>query len=143
MLSKCMATPRILSANYATLSITSSFPYPKLCEALHNKGQMEFYLKWLDRYDRYEGENAPIGLILCAKAHRGQIELLELDKSGIAVAEYWTVLPPKAEFERKIREILAEAKERLDRRNLLTDDADSNVKREIDYFYEPKDEDDE
>jgi hypothetical protein len=44
-------------------------------------------MKWLDRYDRYEGENSPIGLIPCAKAHRGQIELLELDKSGIAVAE--------------------------------------------------------
>ena len=103
-----------------------------------HKGQMEFYLKWLDRYDRYEGENAPIGLILCAKAHRGQIELLELDKSGIAVAEYWTVLPPKAEFERKIQEILLEARERLDRRKLMTS---GDVIRQIDYFIEPKEED--
>ena len=101
-----------------------------------HKGQMEFYLKWLDRYDRYEGENAPIGLILCAKAQRGQIELLELDKSGIAVAEYWTVLPPKAEFERKIQEILLEARERLVRRNMLTS---GEVIRQIDYFIEPKD----
>ena len=103
-----------------------------------HKGQMEFYLKWLDRYDRYEGENAPIGLILCAKAQRGQIELLELDKSGIAVAEYWTVLPPKAEFERKIQEILLEARERLERRKLLTG---GDVIRQIDYFIEPKDDD--
>ena len=103
-----------------------------------HKGQMEFYLKWLDRYDRYEGENAPIGLILCAKAHRGQIELLELDKSGIAVAEYWTVLPPKVEFERKIQEILLEARERLDRRKMLKS---GNVIRQIDYFIEPKDDD--
>ena len=102
------------------------------------KGQMEFYLKWLSRYNSYAGENAPIGLILCAKAHRGQIELLELDKSGIAVAEYWTVLPPKAEFERKIEEILLEARERLDRRKML---ADGNVIRQIDYFIEPKDDD--
>ena len=102
------------------------------------KGQMEFYLKWLNRFDRYEGENAPIGLILCAKAHRGQIELLELDKSGIAVAEYWTVLPPKAEFERKIQEILLEARERLERRKLLTS---GEVIRQIDYFIEPKDDD--
>ena len=99
-----------------------------------------FYLKWLDRYDRYEGENAPIGLILCAKAHRGQIELLELDKSGIAVAEYWTVLPPKAEFERKIQEILLEARERLERRKLLTS---GDVIRQIEYFIEPKDDDEE
>jgi len=102
------------------------------------KGQMEFYLKWLNRYERYEGENPPIGLILCTKAHRGQIELLELDKSGIAVAEYWTMLPPKAEFERKIQEILLEARERLERRKLLTS---GDVIRQIDYFIEPKDDD--
>ena len=102
------------------------------------KGQMEFYLKWLGRYEHYEGENAPIGLLLCAKTHRGQIELLELDKSGIAVAEYWTVLPPKAEFERKIQEILIEARERLERRKILTR---GDVIRKIDYFIEPKDED--
>ena len=39
------------------------------------KGQMEFYLRWLDRYERKEGENAPIGLILCTSASRDQIEL--------------------------------------------------------------------
>ena len=104
------------------------------------KGQMEFYLKWLDRFERREGENAPIGLILCAKAHRGQIELLELDKAGIAVAEYWTTLPPKEDFERKILEILHEARERLERRKQLKS---SDVIRQINYFYEPKDDDDE
>ncbi|MCL2834152.1 MAG: PDDEXK nuclease domain-containing protein [Treponema sp.] len=59
-------------------------------------GQMLLYLKWLDRYERHEGEESPVGLILCTKAEREKIELLELDKSGIAVAEYWTELPPKA-----------------------------------------------
>ena len=101
---------------------------------------MELYLKWLDRYERQPGEEAPIGLILCASASREKIEMLELDKSGIAVAEYWTDMPPKAEFERKIREILAEARERLDRCKSLTD---GNVKRDIEYFYEPKGDDDE
>jgi hypothetical protein len=107
------------------------------------KGQMELYLKWLDRHERQQGEEAPIGLILCATASREKIEMLELDKAGIAVAEYWTEMPPKVEFERKIRELLAEARERLDRHKLLTDGADDNVERETDYFYEPKDEDDE
>ena len=103
-------------------------------------GQMRFYLKWLDRYERQEHENPPIGIILCTSASRKQIELLELDKEGIAVAQYWTALPPKAEFERKIKEILAEANERLNRRKLLTS---GDVQREIDYFYEAKDDDDE
>ena len=53
-------------------------------------GQMNLYLKWLNRYDRQPGEETPIGLILCAEASREQIELLEMDKNGIAVAEYWT-----------------------------------------------------
>ena len=104
------------------------------------KGQMELYLKWLDRYERQQGEEAPIGLILCATASREKIEMLELDKSGIAVAEYWTEMPPKVEFERKIRELLAEARERLDRRKLLID---SNIQRDIEFFYESKDDDDE
>ena len=104
------------------------------------KGQMELYLKWLDRYERQDGEEPPIGIILCATASREIVELLEPDKSGIAVAEYWTQLPPKAEFERKIREILTEAQERLERRKLLTDEG---VQRQIDYFIEQKDEEDE
>jgi predicted nuclease of restriction endonuclease-like (RecB) superfamily len=83
------------------------------------KGQMELYLKWLNRYERQEGENEPIGLILCAEGNREQIELLEMDKAGIMVAQYWTALPPKAEFEQKIHTILAETRERMERRKLL------------------------
>ena len=56
------------------------------------KGQMELYLKWLNRYERQEGENEPIGLMLCAEGNREQIELLEMDKSGIMVAQYWTAV---------------------------------------------------
>jgi len=103
-------------------------------------GQMRFYLKWLNRYERQEGENPPIGLILCTEASRGQIELMELDKEGIAVAEYWTQLPPKNEFSRKIGEIYEEAQERLERRKSLTS---GNANRQIDYFFEVKDEDEE
>jgi len=103
------------------------------------KGQMEFYLKWLNRYERQQDENEPIGLILCTKASRSQIELLELDKSGIAVAEYWTSLPPKAMLEEKIQSILSEAQERLSRRKSLQI---NSGKKEIDYFYESKDDDD-
>jgi predicted nuclease of restriction endonuclease-like (RecB) superfamily len=101
-------------------------------------GQMRFYLKWLDKFERQEGENPPIGLILCTKASRDQIELMEIDKEGIAVAQYWTQLPPKTEFERRISELYAEAQERLERRKTLTG---GDVIKQIGYFYEPKEED--
>jgi predicted nuclease of restriction endonuclease-like (RecB) superfamily len=100
------------------------------------KGQMELYLNWLNQYDRREGEEAPIGLILCTDANRKVTELMELDKSGIAVAEYWTKLPPKEQFESKIQEIMTEAKERIERRKLL---GTSNVQKQINYFLEESD----
>ena len=97
------------------------------------KGQMELYLNWLNQYDRREGEEAPIGVILCTDANRKVAELMELDKSGIAVAEYWTKLPSKEQFESKIQEIMEEAKEHIERRKLL---GISNVQKRIDYFLE-------
>jgi len=83
------------------------------------QGQMKLYLKWLNRYERQPEENEPIGLILCAGDSREQIELLEMDKDGIMVAEYWTELPPKKELEEKIRELLLEARERIETRKLI------------------------
>ena len=84
-----------------------------------HKGQMELYLKWLDRYEKKEGELPPVGLILCAESSREQIELLEMHKDGIMVAEYWTELPPRKQFEQKIHSILVEAKERIERIKIL------------------------
>jgi predicted nuclease of restriction endonuclease-like (RecB) superfamily len=69
-----------------------------------HKGQLELYLKWLDKYERKPGEESPIGLILYAEKKQEQIELLELDKGHIRVAEYLTQLPTK--------EILAEKLQR-------------------------------
>lgn len=82
------------------------------------QGQMNFYLKWLNRHERQADENPPIGLILCTEASRDQIELLELHKDGIVVAEYWTTLPPKAELQARIQAVYREAQERIARRQL-------------------------
>ncbi len=84
-----------------------------------HKGQMELYLKWLDKYERQHREEAPIGLILCAESSREQVELLQMHQDGITVAEYWTELPPKAEIERKLHAALLEARERMARRGVL------------------------
>ena len=80
------------------------------------KGQMELYLNWLNRYDKQAGENSPIGMILCAESSREQIELLDMNKSGIMVAEYWTELPPKKELEERLHKSLQQAKERIESR---------------------------
>lgn len=82
------------------------------------KGQMELYLKWLNRYERKDNELSPAGLILCAESSREQVELLEMHKDGILVAEYWTELPPKKELERLLHKALSEAKERIEIKKL-------------------------
>jgi predicted nuclease of restriction endonuclease-like (RecB) superfamily len=87
-------------------------------EAGH-KGQMDLYLGWLNRYERQEGENAPIGLILCAEKSREQIELLQLDQDNIMVAEYWTVFPERPVFEQKIHALMQNAREQIARRKEL------------------------
>jgi len=91
-----------------------------------DSGQMKLYLKWLNRYERQADENEPIGLILCSESGREEIELLEMDKDGIMVAEYWTALPPKVEFEQKLQTILTETREYMQRRNLLLPEESGN-----------------
>ena len=83
------------------------------------KGQMELYLNWLNKYERQEGEETPIGLILCTEAGSEQVELLNLQKDNIMVAEYWSSLPPKALLEEKLQSALLEARERLEERKSL------------------------
>ena len=77
-----------------------------------HKSQMELYLRWLAKYEQEPDELPPLGIILCTGKKNEQIELLELDKSGIHVAEYLTVLPPKEEFENKLRMAITQAKAR-------------------------------
>jgi predicted nuclease of restriction endonuclease-like (RecB) superfamily len=77
------------------------------------KGQMELYLRWLERHEQGEGEAPPIGLILCAGQNREEVELLQLDKSGIRVAQYLTELPARGLLENKLHEAIRLARERL------------------------------
>lgn len=77
-----------------------------------DKGQMELYLRYLERYEMMEGENKPMGLILCAGKYQEHVDLLQLDKSNITVAEYLTVLPPKELLLQKLKLAIEIARER-------------------------------
>ena len=79
-----------------------------------DKGQMELYLRWLEKYEMEPGEETPLGLILCADKGDEQVELLQLDRSGIRVAGYLTELPSKVLLVRKLHESAARAKAYLE-----------------------------
>lgn len=82
-------------------------------------GQMEWYLKWLDKHERRPGEEQPLGIIICSDKDQEDVELLELGKNGIHVAQYLTELPPKKLLEKKLRETIEAARERFERLQLL------------------------
>ena len=78
------------------------------------KGQMELYLRWLEKNEMEPGEESPLGLLLCTEGSEEQIELLQLDKSGIKVAQYLTELPPRDVLIHQIQKSLDVAKTRMD-----------------------------
>jgi predicted nuclease of restriction endonuclease-like (RecB) superfamily len=77
------------------------------------KSQLELYLRWLDKYEKQEGENPPLGILLCAEKSDEVIQLLELDKSGIHVASYLTELPPIEWLKAKLHKSIEDARNRL------------------------------
>ena len=77
------------------------------------KGQMELYLRWLAKHELESDEETPLGIILCAGKKNEQIELLELDHGSIHVAEYLTVLPPRATLEARLHESIEVARQRF------------------------------
>ncbi len=77
------------------------------------KGQMELYLNYLEKHEMVEGENSPIGLILCAGKNHEHIELMQLRNGNIRVAEYLTLLPPKEVLEQKLHKAIEIAQSRM------------------------------
>ena len=77
------------------------------------KGQMELYLRYLEKYDMVDGENNPIGLILCAGKNEEHVELMQLDKSNIRIADYYTVLPTQKLFQEKLHLAVKIAQQKL------------------------------
>lgn len=78
------------------------------------KAQMELYLRWLEKNEMQNGEQTPIGLILCAEGNKEQIELLQLNKAGIKVAEYLTELPSKKLLQQKLHQAIEISKKQIE-----------------------------
>jgi len=78
------------------------------------KGQMELYLRWLAKHEQQPGEESPLGIILCAGKKTEQIELLELDQSGIHVAEYLTALPSREVLQQKLHTAIERSRARFE-----------------------------
>ena len=77
------------------------------------KGQMELYLRYLEKYEMVEGETTPIGLILCTGKNEEHIELLQLDKSNIRVADYLTILPSQQLLQEKLHKAVEIAQQKI------------------------------
>ncbi len=78
------------------------------------KGQMELYLRWLEKHETETDEGQPIGLILCAEGNTEQIELLQLDETNIKVAQYITQYLPKELLKKKLHQFVAASRRQLD-----------------------------
>ncbi|MEN2402954.1 PDDEXK nuclease domain-containing protein [Flavobacterium sp. MC2016-06] len=78
------------------------------------KGQMELYLRWLEKNEQKEGENKPIGLILCSEKSPEQINYLMLDHDEqIKVSAYLTQLPEKKLLLEKLERAIAIAENNI------------------------------
>jgi predicted nuclease of restriction endonuclease-like (RecB) superfamily len=78
-----------------------------------DKGQVELYLRWLDRHERQPEEEAPIAIILCADKKQETVEYLDLGRSGIHVAQYLTELPSREVLRERFQLALAATRARL------------------------------
>jgi predicted nuclease of restriction endonuclease-like (RecB) superfamily len=79
------------------------------------KGQMELYLRYLEKHEQMDGEATPIGLILCTGKSEEHVELLQLPQSNIRVADYLTLLPPRETLQAKLHQSIAIARQKLQR----------------------------
>ncbi len=90
-----------------------------------HKGQMELYLRWLNQHDRTEGEEPPIGLILCATKDAEQVKLMDMDAANIRVAEYLAHIPDMKVLQAQLHRAVELARERAARPPLLPPAADA------------------
>ncbi len=69
------------------------------------KGQMELYLRWLNREMRAPEEEAPVGLLLCTESDPALVELLDLNSDDIHVSTYLTEHLPMAALRSRVEAV--------------------------------------
>jgi predicted nuclease of restriction endonuclease-like (RecB) superfamily len=84
-----------------------------------DKGQVELYLRWLEKHEMQPGENKPMAIVMCSEKSEEQVELLELDNSSIRVSQFLAELPAKEIFERRLHEAVKRARERFENKERL------------------------
>jgi predicted nuclease of restriction endonuclease-like (RecB) superfamily len=88
-----------------------------------DKGQIELYLRWLEKHEMQPGENPPIGIILCSEKSDERVELLQLEKSGIRVSQFITEIPSKKVFEKRLHDAIERAREKEIVEQLIIEDS--------------------
>lgn len=76
-----------------------------------HEGQLLLYLRYLNTNERKDGEETPIGLILCSEGNTEHIEYLMLEDSNIKVAQFYTQLPDKNVLSEKLQRAISIARE--------------------------------
>ena len=87
-----------------------------------HKGQIELYLRWLEKYEMQPNETPPLGIVLCTEKSDAHVELLQLEKSGIRVSEIIMDLPPKEIFEDRLNKAIQRAREIYSDQKFLEND---------------------
>jgi hypothetical protein len=101
------------------IRFAETFPDKKIVYALRRQlswthlRQMIYLHDPLQWHESQPGEEPPLGLIICAGKSDEHVELLQLERSGIRVAEYLTELPPREVLERRLHEALRAVRERF------------------------------
>lgn len=71
-------------------------------------GQMQMYVNYYDRFERVDGENPTIGILLCNEKNDAVVELTLPNDSNIYASEYKLYLPDKRQLQEKLKEWFAE-----------------------------------
>ena len=75
-------------------------------------GQMQMYVNYYDRYVKEDFEKPTIGILLCERKNDALVELTLPKDANIYAQQYALCLPDKALLQQKLREWIAEFKEK-------------------------------